>query len=1544
MKLKPETIKIILGLLPIPFIWAALSHFGALDKLKNDAMDWRFKLRGELVVDESLLPPLEPVAENTKGENGSTEEAEPRIPKIVYVDFDQRALASPEAGERPWDRAFFAKVARLLLDERVGARTIGYDFIFSSKSFSKMVPEENMFNSDSRIAELIKEYPDQIVLGANYTGVPQTFGNSRISSSAPMLYWKGYKAELNRSHPEAPTYPMIFYEGDKRYGRLGMLSADQLKSKGAIPRWAPLYFPYEGDAHAKLQLMGLQFAYPIEQKKVKAGETIKVAETKLKDAQNGHTRLQAEIQQKQKALEALEAKKPKGVLEALDKIKELEKVHQEKSAAVAQLETAIKANPAAAVALQAGLDKNKAERDAVAAQLDKYKDSVDENLVKDLEATKAKLQELEASQPTHPVAALEQLDALKKQLQAKQATVTQLEAAMKANPAAAAAFQAGLDKNKAERDAIQAGIKNLEAGLDPEFATKVTELRRKLANLQNQKPEDPLATLEEVAAVEKEYKEKASAAAQLLKSIQDNPGAAQALAAGLQQNTAARDAAEKKLKALKDAATAPQRKKVATAKAALEQLQAKAKETPALAATLQPAIDGSQATLDKETKPLEKLQAELDNAGLLLSIPPLQAELKTASDALKLLQDQAKANPAAAAAFQKGIETNTAKKDAAQKALDEALAKINPNPLIADFPETLADRKKAHEDAVKNWQTQQGNTQKELAQQIASAGSQHEQNQKAWQNKLQKEQQNLASLEEKASSTIQLLEEEWEDKVTAARLEIFKLQNQSEASALRIENAQQVLELANANKSTLLKEADRSQLSFSLTGDGSHWQLLDPNKKVLNSIPAKLESPRYHHISIALILSAYGLDWDDCKIENENLTITDKSGREIVNADIFGNQALEINWFSKWRESPEDIVAREFLPGFRDSEDHALFYDSAKTAILGAVKRATGEETSLKKLPEAMRSLKIDDSSMAVFDELYPKLSKHDGSEKLESEFDNVMEVLARLYRKSLPPFINSPTNSRCSIIDVFNYSEFYMDEGNQDFMEKYEERVAQIEGAIDNLQKQVEADPSLEDQAAPLFAQANNDLTNLKNQYKELAPDFQRAEQFFSFFKDAIVLVGPVDETFQDLAPTPFDSKPVPKVGVHGNLIKTMLTGKYITRPPANTEYVAIFLLSFLMIFLGVYTGPMDTMARPVAILTSFGYVGIAFLLFRQNHYVLPFVGPFGSAISCTFIGLAVKLIIEEKAKGRIKGMFGSYVSADLVEQMVESGEEPSLGGEEQRITAYFSDVQSFSAFSEKLTPTGLVDLMNEYLTAMTDILQEERGTLDKYIGDAIVAMYGAPIPMDDHAYQGVKTAVRMQMKQIELREKWKSEGDKWPDIVSLMQTRIGLNTGTATVGNMGALDRFNYTMMGDMVNLAARSESGAKAYGAYIMITEDCYHAAKATKDDIAYRYLDKIVVKGRTQPVEMYEVTGFWDHLDQEAKDCLDLFQQGIDNYLKQDWDKAESLFEKAMPLEPNKPGITPGVKDNPSHILIERVRAMRENPPGDDWDGVYIMTSK
>ena len=457
---------------------------------------------------------------------------------------------------------------------------------------------------------------------------------------------------------------------------------------------------------------------------------------------------------------------------------------------------------------------------------------------------------------------------------------------------------------------------------------------------------------------------------------------------------------------------------------------------------------------------------------------------------------------------------------------------------------------------------------------------------------------------------------------------------------------------------------------------------------------------------------------------------------------------------------------------------------------------------------------------------------------------------------------------------------------------------------------------------------------------------EIRQFDKFFANFQDSIVLIGPEEKTFQDLAPTPMDKEPEPKVSVHGNVIKTLSSEIFIKRMFDNKEATSLIIFLLCLISAGL-SAHSSSWTSWVGILVLGGFVAVGLFLFSTQHIVIPMAAPALAGLNTYVFGLAAMVVIEQKAKGKLKGMFGSYVSSDLVEQMVESGDEPKLGGEETAITAFFSDVQAFSSFSELLTPTGLVDLMNEYLTAMTNILQDERGTLDKYIGDAIVAMYGAPIPMKDHAYQAVRTAILMQQKQIQLREKWVPEVEKWGKchgLVTQMQTRIGCNTGTATVGNMGALDRFNYTMMGDMVNLAARCESGAKAYGAYIMVTEETKTASLSTKDDIAFRYLDKIVVKGRSQPVAMYEPTGFMNELSQETQDCLDCFQKGIDNYLKQDWDGALKLFEQAKELEPNKPGVTPGVKDNPSMILIDRCQIMKENPPGDDWDGVYVMTTK
>jgi len=458
-------------------------------------------------------------------------------------------------------------------------------------------------------------------------------------------------------------------------------------------------------------------------------------------------------------------------------------------------------------------------------------------------------------------------------------------------------------------------------------------------------------------------------------------------------------------------------------------------------------------------------------------------------------------------------------------------------------------------------------------------------------------------------------------------------------------------------------------------------------------------------------------------------------------------------------------------------------------------------------------------------------------------------------------------------------------------------------------------------------------------------APEDQReAQDFFANFEDAIVMIGPTDPLLQDLAASPFDDRPVPKVGVHGNLLKQLFANKHIQRPPPWLTPLVVLLLTGAVSSLGVYSGRMSALAKFISGSLLVGYILSVFDTFSTHHIVLPLVAPVIATLLTTFVGMTYQLLMEEKKKGRIKGMFAMYVSPALVDQMVEAGGEPELGGHEEYITAFFSDVQGFSGFSELLTADRLVDLMNEYLTALTDLLKEEGGTLDKYIGDAIVAMFGAPVPMEDHALRACVATQRMQLQQIELRKKWASEGDKWPVIVHEMQTRMGLNTGNSVVGNMGSEGTFNFTMMGDTVNLGARCESGAKAYGAYTMITEDTRNEAEKFGDRCIFRFMDKIVVKGRTQPVGVHEIMCLKENATTELLDCAEVYSNAISKYLAQDWDGAITMFEKASLIEPNQPGKTVGVATNPSLVLLDRCKVMKADPPAADWDGVYVMKTK
>lgn len=439
---------------------------------------------------------------------------------------------------------------------------------------------------------------------------------------------------------------------------------------------------------------------------------------------------------------------------------------------------------------------------------------------------------------------------------------------------------------------------------------------------------------------------------------------------------------------------------------------------------------------------------------------------------------------------------------------------------------------------------------------------------------------------------------------------------------------------------------------------------------------------------------------------------------------------------------------------------------------------------------------------------------------------------------------------------------------------------------------------------------------------------------EWFSQFQDKVIFIGPVDPLLKDIAPTPFNRAPVPRVALHANLYRTIESGAFIQRLSSPLKAACVVVLTLLVALLALGSAS----ARLGSILVLISYIALTFLAFSHANWVLPLITPVGSALLAALSVVLVKIGSEEWQRRRIKNLFGAYVSPSLVNEMVESERDPELGGAEAEVTALFSDVEGFSALSEELKPNELVALMNEYLGAMTETFQAEQGTLDKYIGDAIVTMFGMPYPVEDHAVRACRSAIAMQERHAALRERWAEEG-RWPEKVIGMRTRIGINTGVAVIGNMGSEMRFNYTMMGDSVNLAARCESGAKSYGVYTMITASTLEAALREGAELRHRRLDRIVVKGRTQPVEIYEL---WDRsVDSDAvRMCREQYEPALEFYFQGDWESALAGFEASLEHEPSK-AFAP---TTPSEVLASRCREFIANGSPENWDGVYRMTKK
>jgi len=441
---------------------------------------------------------------------------------------------------------------------------------------------------------------------------------------------------------------------------------------------------------------------------------------------------------------------------------------------------------------------------------------------------------------------------------------------------------------------------------------------------------------------------------------------------------------------------------------------------------------------------------------------------------------------------------------------------------------------------------------------------------------------------------------------------------------------------------------------------------------------------------------------------------------------------------------------------------------------------------------------------------------------------------------------------------------------------------------------------------------------------------------------KGRIVLLGQTVTGKADVGPSPLRDL-TPLTFVVANVVNNVLADDFARRAPPWAVWLGALLVGCLWIAFVADRSVLILCGS--AILSMMAFVSAEVWPWVWGSWWVPAIAPLTGLGALQFITIGRRVWQEQKAKQEIKGMFGSYVSPELVDRMIKSEQRPQLGGHEEEITAYFSDIQGYSTFSEKLPPDRLVKLLNEYLTACTDTVQGEGGTLDKYIGDAVVAIFGAPMALPDHAYRACLAAVRVQAHLDELRAKWDAEGDLWPEGVRKMRSRIGLNSGSAIIGNMGSRTRFSYTMTGDNVNLAARMESGAKSWGAYIMCTEATRAACeKHGGDRVVFRPLARIVVMGRTLAVPVYEIVGLKEEIAPRTRECLGLFAQALDRFYARDWDGAQAGFRRSAELEPLVPGLAPGVKGNPSLIYQGLVEEYRQMKLPDDWDGVHVMQHK
>ena len=414
------------------------------------------------------------------------------------------------------------------------------------------------------------------------------------------------------------------------------------------------------------------------------------------------------------------------------------------------------------------------------------------------------------------------------------------------------------------------------------------------------------------------------------------------------------------------------------------------------------------------------------------------------------------------------------------------------------------------------------------------------------------------------------------------------------------------------------------------------------------------------------------------------------------------------------------------------------------------------------------------------------------------------------------------------------------------------------------------------------------------------------------------IALLGASAAGLLDLRSTPVGQRYI-GVEAHANLIAGLIDGD-IRRQPSYSDGLEFFLLLVIAVIAALWLPRLGPVAA--LFLISGIVLGLAALnlwMWSSLMLVIPLATVLGYTLVASFLHITYGFFVEQRNKRHLSTVFGQYIPPSLVEEIDETGEEISLEGETREMSVLFSDVRSFTTISEGLDARELTQMMNEFLTPFTGAIQEQRGTIDKYMGDCVMAFWGAPLPDEDHAHHAVTSAFAMLRAVHELDEPFAAKG--WPSI----RVGVGIASGPMNVGNMGSEFRVAYTVMGDTVNLGSRLEGLTKQYGVDILVNERTTELAK----DFAYREIDLVRVKGKTEPAAIYEPLGIASALGDDIISELEVYTSALGAYRERRFDEAESTFR-------NLKQRTDATLYN---VYLDRIEQFRREAPPGDWDGVF-----